>query len=195
MKQERLASQGASSRAANPSLRAPPSQPAPSSARAPGRAPSRRPRARRRLHRTVVHPRSRPRGYATSSPAPWPRPPPSSSSPRALRRSTRLFQYGGPRPGDRCGTSAADSEWSEWCRRRDSNPHGFLHTPLKRACLPVPPLRHGRWRRTTILGFGTGGCQQARIFSRPAACPRTAPHDCEDPRHLRDRAGDVIGFR
>jgi HEPN domain-containing protein len=23
------------------------------------------------------------------------------------RRSTRLFQYGGPRPGDRCGTSAA----------------------------------------------------------------------------------------
>ena len=30
-----------------------------------------------------------------------------------------------------------------WCRRRDSNPHGFLHTPLKRACLPIPPLRHG----------------------------------------------------
>ena len=28
-----------------------------------------------------------------------------------------------------------------WCRRRDSNPHGFPHTPLKRACLPVPPLR------------------------------------------------------
>ena len=23
-----------------------------------------------------------------------------------------------------------------WCRRRDSNPHGFPHTPLKRACLP-----------------------------------------------------------
>ncbi len=29
----------------------------------------------------------------------------------------------------------------KWCRRRDSNPHGLLHTPLKRACLPVPPLR------------------------------------------------------
>jgi hypothetical protein len=33
--------------------------------------------------------------------------------------------------------------WSSegWCRRGDSNPHGSPHTPLKRACLPVPPLR------------------------------------------------------
>ncbi len=29
-----------------------------------------------------------------------------------------------------------------WCRRGDSNPHGSPHTPLKRTCLPVPPLRH-----------------------------------------------------
>src|ERR1700694_2374266 len=29
----------------------------------------------------------------------------------------------------------------EWCRRGDSNPHGLPHTPLKRTCLPVPPLR------------------------------------------------------
>ena len=29
-----------------------------------------------------------------------------------------------------------------WCRRRDLNPHGFLHTPLKRARIPIPPLRH-----------------------------------------------------
>jgi hypothetical protein len=29
-----------------------------------------------------------------------------------------------------------------WCRRGDSNPHGLPHTPLKRTCLPVPPLRH-----------------------------------------------------
>ena len=29
-----------------------------------------------------------------------------------------------------------------WCRRRDLNPHGFPHHPLKMACLPVPPLRH-----------------------------------------------------
>jgi hypothetical protein len=72
-----------------------------------GSARSRQPRAARTLHRTVVHPRSRPRGYAASSPAPWPRPAPSSSSPSTLRRSTRLFQYGGPRPGDRCGISVA----------------------------------------------------------------------------------------
>ena len=30
----------------------------------------------------------------------------------------------------------------DWCRRGDSNPHGLPHTPLKRARLPVPPLRH-----------------------------------------------------
>ena len=28
-----------------------------------------------------------------------------------------------------------------WCRRGDSNPHELPHTPLKRARLPVPPLR------------------------------------------------------
>ena len=28
------------------------------------------------------------------------------------------------------------------CRRRDSNPHTLRHTPLKRACLPISPLRH-----------------------------------------------------
>ena len=41
-----------------------------------------------------------------------------------------------------------------WCRRGDSNPHELPHTPLKRARLPVPPLRlvqegfqkPGRWR-------------------------------------------------
>ena len=30
----------------------------------------------------------------------------------------------------------------DWCRRGDSNPHELPHTPLKRARLPVPPLRH-----------------------------------------------------
>lgn len=28
-----------------------------------------------------------------------------------------------------------------WCRRGESNPHELPHTPLKRARLPVPPLR------------------------------------------------------
>ena len=27
-----------------------------------------------------------------------------------------------------------------WCERGDLNPHGLRHTPLKRACLPVPAL-------------------------------------------------------
>ncbi len=29
-----------------------------------------------------------------------------------------------------------------WCGRRDLNPYGVNHTPLKRARLPVPPLPH-----------------------------------------------------
>ena len=29
-----------------------------------------------------------------------------------------------------------------WCGRRDLNPYGVIHTPLKRARLPVPPLPH-----------------------------------------------------
>src|SRR5262249_22347489 len=42
-------------------------------------------------------------GYAASSPPRWfPQP---SSSPSTCRRRTRLFQYGGPRPGERDGTS------------------------------------------------------------------------------------------
>ena len=35
----------------------------------------------------------------------------------------------------------ATTVWTGWCRRGDSNPHGLPHTPLKRARLPVPPLR------------------------------------------------------
>ena len=29
-----------------------------------------------------------------------------------------------------------------WCEKRDLNPYGEIHTPLKRARLPVPPLSH-----------------------------------------------------
>lgn len=29
-----------------------------------------------------------------------------------------------------------------WCEQRDLNPHAILHTPLKRACLPVPACSH-----------------------------------------------------
>src|SRR5688500_427562 len=33
---------------------------------------------------------------------------------------------------------------ADWCPRPDSNRHGFLHTPLKRARLPIPPLGQGQ---------------------------------------------------
>src|ERR1043165_1497473 len=42
-----------------------------------------------------------------------------------------------------------------WCRRGDSNPHELPHTPLKRARLPVPPLRHlGRSFTSYFEGSG-----------------------------------------
>ena len=37
-----------------------------------------------------------------------------------------------------------------WCRGRDSNPHGLLHTPLKRARLPITPPRQVRELRTAV---------------------------------------------
>ena len=36
----------------------------------------------------------------------------------------------------------ADSTESALCGKRDLNPYGVNHTPLKRARLPVPPLPH-----------------------------------------------------
>ena len=36
------------------------------------------------------------------------------------------------------------------CRRGDSNPHELPHTPLKRARLPVPPLRLSPGRMSKI---------------------------------------------
>ena len=57
-----------------------------------------------------------------------------------------------PRRSPRAGES--------WCRRGDSNPHGLPHTPLKRARLPVPPLR----RRAYLAG-------RPRALSRPRGVP------------------------
>ena len=34
--------------------------------------------------------------------------------------------------------------WEFWCGKRDLNPYGVHHTPLKRARLPVPPLPRTR---------------------------------------------------
>src|SRR4029077_18202102 len=54
-----------------------------------------------------------------------------------------------------------------WCRRGDSNPHGLPHTPLKRAGLPVPPLRHERmeaeYTSTGAPGNGRAAAAQARV--------------------------------
>ncbi len=38
------------------------------------------------------------------------------------------------------------------CGKRDLNPYGNSHTPLKRARLPVPPLPHGFRRRFLCEG-------------------------------------------
>ena len=46
-----------------------------------------------------------------------------------------------------------DSDESVLCGKRDLNPYGVNHTPLKRARLPVPPLSHGNG----IIILGGGG--------------------------------------
>ena len=60
--------------------------------------------------------------------------PPCSSPARACAAMKRRLEQGQQREEDGGETP--------WCRRGDSNPHGLPHTPLKRARLPVPPLRH-----------------------------------------------------
>src|SRR6185436_9396011 len=59
-----------------------------------------------------------------------------------------------------------------WCRRGDSNPHGLPHTPLKRARLPVPPLRpefgvchHFRDRANLPTAWRSLGSRASRIPS------------------------------
>ena len=37
-----------------------------------------------------------------------------------------------------------------WCGKRDLNPYGVNHTPLKRARLPVPPLPRVRLTRNIL---------------------------------------------
>ena len=45
----------------------------------------------------------------------------------------------------------------KWCRWRDLNPQGFLHTPLKRARIPIPPHRHD-------ISYGTPLCYHKNFF-------------------------------
>ena len=50
--------------------------------------------------------------------------------------------YGNERAIQICTAHTTEAQGSymsprlRWCRRRDLNPHGLRHTPLKRACLP-----------------------------------------------------------
>ena len=62
-----------------------------------------------------------------------------------------------------------------WCRRRDLNPHGFPHTPLKRARIPIPPRRH-RYFSYSIVKFSTKIYYHKHIF-----CKRFADEGTRTP--------------
>jgi len=57
-----------------------------------------------------------------------------------------------------------------WCRRRDLNPHGLRHTPLKRACLPFHHF--GTWQE----------------FEKP---PTTAFSRRSNPQRTEENPSDV----
>ncbi len=57
---------------------------------------------------------------------------------------------------------------SDWCRRGDSNPHELPHTPLKRARLPIPPLRLLQFYQTIVKQLF------ARRRGRRCVCSRAA---------------------
>ncbi len=54
-----------------------------------------------------------------------------------LSEKNRILRFAG-----RYGFCVSFSDKIKKCGRRDLNPYGVLHTPLKRARLPVPPLPH-----------------------------------------------------
>src|ERR1700694_4843252 len=59
----------------------------------------------------------------------------------AIHRSVGVFQVFRHQAMKQCLTCCDDDAYELICRRGDSNPHELPHTPLKRARLPVPPLR------------------------------------------------------
>src|SRR5437016_3493382 len=67
-----------------------------------------------------------------------------------------------------------------WCRRGDSNPHGLPHTPLKRARLPVPPLRRCE---AEVYRYRT------RLTNLPILCRRrgSSASRIPSPRRLYER--------
>ena len=90
-----------------------------------------------------------------------------------------------------------------WCRRRDLNPHGLRHTPLKRACLPFHhfgtqqdvetnlPLRSRIAQTLNVLSstpraFARCGLV-AGLFDHPAFRPRVSDEGIKSA-HYRSRA-------
>ena len=65
-----------------------------------------------------------------------------------------------------------------WCRRRDLNPHGFPHTPLKRACLPFHHFgttKKGKEGRGEILAEKEAVCQIHGFAGYPSPFPDALP--------------------
>ena len=51
-------------------------------------------------------------------------------------------------------TNKKEPQWTLfYCRWRDLNPQGSLHTPLKRARIPIPPHRHKYYIQFSTINF------------------------------------------
>src|ERR1051326_3467900 len=69
-----------------------------------------------------------------------------------------------------------------WCPRPDSNRHGFLHTPLKRARLPIPPLGQSKIERSLACARDDAIASLLRGRAR-----RGAAHHRRPRMRLQDR--------
>jgi hypothetical protein len=84
--------------------------------------------------------------------------------------------WNGNRSLDRNGPETRKSAGRKiWCRRRDLNPHGLRHTPLKRACLPFHHF--GTWQELEKP-------PQLRTRVAQPSTYRREPLGCRN--HLRD---------
>ena len=54
-----------------------------------------------------------------------------------------------------CGSVPDEPDKEMKCRWRDLNSQGRSHTPLKRACLPIPPHPRGRLSPMGLIGKGS----------------------------------------
>ena len=92
-------------------------------------------------------------------------------------------------------------EYVMWCRRRDLNPHGLRHTPLKRACLPFHHFGDPCSEVSLVIRLGLAGhTRQARRFGRLIFASRAcrtrllwsrsqSPITSDSPREMHYRSG------